>query len=70
MEVDLDFALNKSRPILEQEYATKSELHYAFRISYDRMARAIREGKLEVCFVDDKIQLRVGEVVKLFFIAV
>jgi hypothetical protein len=63
-------ALNNSHPILEQEYATKSELHYAFRISYDRMARPIRERKPEVCFVDDKLQLRVGAVVKLFFIAV
>jgi hypothetical protein len=66
----MSLAVNKTHPILEQEYATKGELHYAFRISYDRMARAIREGKLEVCFVDNKIQLRVEEVVRLFFIAV
>lgn len=57
----------KSGSILEQEYATRGELHYALHISYDRMARAIREGKLDVCFVDNKIQLKVAEVLNLFF---
>jgi hypothetical protein len=68
-EADVNLATSRSHPILEQEYATKGELHYAFRISYDRMARAIREGKLDVCFVDNKIQLKVEQVVRLFFIA-
>jgi hypothetical protein len=57
----------KSNPILEQEYANKGELHYAFHLSYARIAQAIRDRKLDVCFVDNKIQLRVAEVVNLFF---
>lgn len=66
LEDDMNVAL-KSNPILDQEYATKSELHYAFHISYARIAQAIRDGKLEACFVDNKIQLRVEDVVRLFF---
>jgi hypothetical protein len=66
LEDDVNVAL-KSNPILSQEYATKGELHYAFHLSYARIAQAIRDRKLEVCFVENKIQLRVEEVIKLFF---
>jgi hypothetical protein len=65
LEDDVNIAL-KSNPILEQEYATKGELHYAFHLSYARIAQAIRESKLEVCLVDNKLQLKVAEVVNLF----
>jgi hypothetical protein len=54
LEDDVNVAL-KSNPILSQEYATKGELHYAFHLSYARIAQAIRDRKLEVCFVENKI---------------
>jgi pyruvate kinase len=57
----------KSNPILQQEYATRSELHYSFHVSYNRIAKAIREGKLAIHLVDGKVQLQVAEVVNLFF---
>jgi hypothetical protein len=64
MKMSLAF---KTTSVLEQEYATKSELHYGLHISYERMAKAIREGRLAVHLVDNKVQLRVEEVVNLFF---
>jgi len=57
----------KSQSILEQEYATKGELHYAFHVSYARIAMAIRDGRLAIHLIDGKVQLRVEEVVNLFF---
>jgi hypothetical protein len=57
----------KPQSVLEQEYATKGELHYGLHVSYARIATAIREGKLAVHLVDGKIQLKVAEVVDLFF---
>jgi hypothetical protein len=64
MKMSLAF---KTNSVLEQEYATKSELHYGLHVSYERMAKAIREGRLAVRLVDKKVQLRVEEVVNLFF---
>jgi hypothetical protein len=57
----------KSNPILDQEYATKADLHYALRISYERMAKATREGKLAIHLIDGKIQHNVADVINLFF---
>jgi hypothetical protein len=57
----------KSNSVLEQEYATKGELHYGLHVSYERMAKAVREGKLAVHPIDGKVQLKVEEVVNLFF---
>jgi hypothetical protein len=57
----------KFNSVLGQEYATKGELHYGLHISYERMAKAIREGRLGIHLVDGKVQLRVEEVVNLFF---
>jgi hypothetical protein len=56
----------KPKSVLENEYATKSELHYALHVSYARIAMAIRDGKLSVHLVDGKVQLRVAEVISLF----
>jgi hypothetical protein len=66
LEDDVNVAL-KTNPILEQEYATKGELHYAFHLSYARIAQAIREGKVAVHLIDNKLQLRVEDAVRLFF---
>jgi hypothetical protein len=41
----------KTNSIVEQEYATKGELHYGLHLTYSRMAQAVREGKLEVHLV-------------------
>ena len=35
----------KTNSILDQEYATKCELHYGLHVSYARIAQAIRDGK-------------------------
>jgi hypothetical protein len=57
----------KTNSILEQEYATKGELHYGLHVSYARIAQAVRDGKLSIHLVDNKVQLKVEEVVNLFF---
>ena len=57
----------QSKSVLEQKYATKGELHYGLHLSYNRMAQAVREGKLAIHLVDGKIQLEVEEVINLFF---
>ena len=44
-----------------QEYATKTELHRGFQISYAKIADAIREGKLAIHLIDGKIQINVAE---------
>jgi hypothetical protein len=64
MKMSLAF---KSASVLEQEYATKGELHYGLHLPYARIAQAIRNGKLTVHLVDGKIQVRVEEVLNLFF---
>jgi hypothetical protein len=64
MKMSLAF---KSNSVLEKEYATKSELHYGLHVSYARIAQAIRDGKLAAHLVDNKVQLKVEEVVNLFF---
>jgi pyruvate kinase len=64
MKMSLAF---KNNSVFGQEYATKGELHYEFHLPYARIAKAIREGKLAVHLVDGKIQLKVDEVIKLFF---
>jgi hypothetical protein len=67
MEVTMSLAFKSEPSVLQQEYATKSELHFGLRISYERIARATREGKLEVICIDGKLKHRVSEVVNLFF---
>ena len=57
----------QSKSVLEQKYATKGELHYGLRLSYNRMAQAVREGKLALHLVDGKVQLEVDKVLKVFF---
>jgi hypothetical protein len=57
----------KSKSVLEQEYATKSDLHYALHLPFNRMTQAIRDGRLAVHLIDNKVQLKVEEVLNLFF---
>ena len=56
----------KNDPVLEQEYATRTEIHYALRISYWRMNQAAREGRLALHFIDNKIKVKVQDVINLF----
>jgi hypothetical protein len=49
-----------------QEYATRTEVHYMLRVSMAHIAKAIREGKLELHLVDGKIQINVAEAKALF----
>jgi len=49
-----------------QEYATRTEVHYMLHVPYAAIARAIREGKLEMHLIDGKIQISVAEAKALF----
>jgi hypothetical protein len=49
-----------------QEYATRTEIHYMLRVSIAHIAKAIREGKLELHLIDGKIQINVAEAKALF----
>jgi len=48
------------------EYATRTEIHYMLHVPYAAIARAIREGKLEMHLIDQKIQINVAEARKVF----
>jgi hypothetical protein len=48
------------------EYATRTELHYMLHVPYAAIARAIREGKLEMHLIDQKIQINVAEAKAIF----
>ena len=52
-------SLSSRKSVLEQKYAAKGDLHYGLRLSYNRMAQAVREGKLALHLIDGKIQLEV-----------
>jgi hypothetical protein len=49
-----------------QEYATRTKVHYMLRVSMAHIAKAIREGKLELHLIDGKIQINVAEAKSLF----
>ena len=49
-----------------QEYATRTEIHYMLRVPMYAIAKAIREGKLEMHLIDGKIQVNVAEAQKIF----
>jgi hypothetical protein len=53
--------------VLDQEFATKSELHYGLRIPYERIAKAIREGRLAIHLIDNKLQINVQEALDVLF---
>jgi hypothetical protein len=54
------------KPDAPQEYATRTEIHYMLRTSMAHIAKAIREGKLELHLVDGKIQISVAEARAVF----
>jgi hypothetical protein len=49
------------KPNEHQEYATKTELHHMLRVTYGKIAEAIRTGKLAIHLIDGKIQINVAE---------
>ena len=49
-----------------QEYATRTELHYMLHVPYAAIARAIREGKLDIHLIDGKIQVSVADARQAF----
>jgi cell fate regulator YaaT (PSP1 superfamily) len=61
-----DRALKYHDPVLQQEYATRAEIHYALRISFWLMNQRIREGKLSVHLIDNKIKVKVQDIINLF----
>ena len=44
-----------------QVYATRTEIHYMLRVSMAAIAKAIREGKLEMHLIDGKIQISAAQ---------
>lgn len=52
---------DKSIPVLQQEYATKAELHYGLRIAYGRIAIIINEHNIPAHLIDGKIKFKVKE---------
>lgn len=55
---------DKSIPVLQQEYATKADLHYGLRISYSRIAIIIEENEIPAHLIGGKIQYNVKEFVE------
>ena len=49
-----------------QEYATRTETHYMLHVPYAAIARVIREAKLEMHLIDNKIQINVAEARTVF----
>jgi hypothetical protein len=48
------------------EYATRTEIHYMFRVSMAAIARAIDRGKLGIHLIDGKVQINVAEARQVF----
>jgi hypothetical protein len=48
------------------QFATRTEIHYLLRVSMAHIAKAIREGKLELHLIDNKIQINVAEARAVF----
>jgi hypothetical protein len=48
------------------QFATRTEIHYMLRVSMAHIAKAIREGKLELHLIDGKIQVSVAEAKAIF----
>jgi len=48
------------------QFATRTEIHYMLRVSMAHIAKAIREGKLELHLIDGKIQVSVAEAKAVF----
>ena len=59
----MSLAFNSSET---QEYATRTEIHYMFKISMARIAQAIREEKLALHLIDSKIQINIAEAKAVF----
>ena len=49
----------------DQEYATKSEIHYMFGVSYEKIRDRIRSGQLAIHLIDGKIMINVEEARKV-----
>jgi hypothetical protein len=48
------------------QFATRTEIHYMLRVSMAHIAKAIRDGKLELHLIDGKIQINVAEAKAVF----
>lgn len=49
-----------------QEYVTRAELHYMLRVPMYVIAKAVREGKLELHLINNKVQVSVAEARQVF----
>jgi hypothetical protein len=50
----------------QHEFGTKADVHYRFRVTYDRISTAIRAGKLAIHLIDGRIMLDLAEAAQLF----
>jgi hypothetical protein len=48
------------------EYASRTEIHYMFRVPMYAIARAVDKGKLKLHLIDGKIFVKVAEAEKIF----
>lgn len=48
------------------EFETKTDVHYRFKISYVKIAEAVREGKIALHHIDGKIYINMAEAQQVF----
>ena len=48
------------------EFGTKTDVHYRFKISYVKIAEAVREAKIALHLIDGKIYINMAEAQKVF----
>jgi hypothetical protein len=50
----------------EQEYATRTELHYLLHVPYYKIGEAVKKGKLAIHLIDGKTQINIAEAQQVF----
>jgi hypothetical protein len=48
------------------EYATKTEIHYMLHVPYYKIGEAVKNGKLALHLIDNKIQINITEAKAVF----
>jgi hypothetical protein len=48
------------------KYGTKTDIHYMLKISYVKIAEAIKDGRLAIHLIDGKIQINISEAKAVF----
>jgi hypothetical protein len=45
----------------EKKYGTRTEVHYLLHVPYYKIAEAIKDGKLALHLIDNKVQINIAE---------